>query len=102
MATSATELAQGYIDDLMASNDLDALVSLDDSWAFQYGLAGYPAITVPRGLIGDWRGGLTFIGTSCSDAQLVGYAYAFEQTGPHRIVPNLVVQPVQATPESDA
>ena len=96
LATDATQLAQTYLDDLLVSYELDALVSLDDSWSFQYGLAGYPAITVPRGLIGDWRGGLTFIGAPFSDAALIAYAYAFEQTGPHRVVPNLVT----ATPES--
>ncbi len=84
----------------MTEYDVDALVTLDDSWSLQYGIAGYPAVTVPRGMIGDWRGGVTFVGTSCSDAQLIGYAYAFEQTGPHRIVPNLVVNPVDSTPES--
>lgn len=100
LATGATEMAQAYLDDLLTSNEIDALVSLDDSWSLQFGMAGYPAITVPRGLIGDWRGGLTFIGPSCSDAALIGYAYAFEQTGPHRIVPNLVVIPAEGTPES--
>jgi amidase len=100
LTAGATEMAQAYLDDLLVANDIDALVSLDDSWSFQYGLAGYPAITVPRGLIGDWRGGLTFIGPSCSDAALIGYAYAFEQTGPHRIVPNLVVIPAEGTPAS--
>ncbi|MEZ4507812.1 MAG: amidase family protein [Thermomicrobiales bacterium] len=101
MAAAATEVAQTYIDDLLVSNDVDALVSLDDSWSLYYGLAGYPAITVPRGLIGDWRGGLTFIGASCTDARLVGYAYAFETTGPYRVVPNLVASPEEATPEGD-
>ncbi len=100
LTAGATEMAQAYLDDLLVANDIDALVSLDDSWSFQYGLAGFPAITVPRGLIGDWRGGLTFIGPSCSDAALIGYAYAFEQTGPHRIVPNLVVIPAEGTPAS--
>lgn len=100
MAAAATEIAQAHIDNLLVSNDVDALVSLDDSWSLHYGLAGYPAITVPRGLIGDWRGGLTFLGTRCTDAQLIGYAYAFEQTGPYRVVPNLVAEPVEASPES--
>jgi amidase len=102
LAQQATSVAQAYIDDLLISNQLDALISLDDSWSLQYGLAGYPAITVPRGLIGDWRGSLTFIGTSCSDAELIGYAYAFEQTGPYRVVPNLTVMADQASPESGA
>ena len=102
LTIDATMMMQTYIDDLLVSNDLDALVSLDDSWSLPYGLAGYPAITVPRGLIGDWRGGVTFIGTSCTDAQLIGYAYAFEQTGPQRVVPNLVVASEDGTPESDA
>ena len=102
LTTQSTTMTQTYIDDLLVSNDVDALVSLDDSWSLHYGLAGYPAITVPRGLIGDWRGGLTFIGTRFTDAQLVGYAYAFEQTGPYRVVPNLVVMSVDGTPVSDA
>lgn len=100
LTSGATEMAQAYLDDLMMSNEVDALISLDDSWSFQYGLAGYPAITVPRGLIGDWRGGLTFIGPSCSDAQLIGYAYAYEQAGPQRVVPDLVATTVESTPES--
>ena len=29
---------------------------------------------------------LTFVGPSCSDAELVGFAYAFEQTGAYRLV----------------
>ncbi len=102
LTTDATTVTQAYIDDPLVSNHVDALVALDDSWSLQYGLAGYPAITVPRGLIGDWRGGLTFIGTSCTDAKLIGFAYAFEQTGPQRVVPNLVVTSEDGTPVSDA
>jgi hypothetical protein len=33
---------------------------------------------------------------------LIGYAYAFEQTGPYRVVPTLVVTSDDGTPESDA
>ncbi|MCA9859065.1 MAG: hypothetical protein KC438_05045 [Thermomicrobiales bacterium] len=98
LARDAETTAQTYIDDLLESNDLDALVALDDSWSLEYGMAGYPAITVQRGIVGDWLTNLTFIGPSCSDVVLVGYAYAFQQTGPYRQVPTLTAQDSSASP----
>ena len=83
----AVTTAQAYLDDLFASNDVDALVTLDDTFSLEYGLAGYPAITVPRGGYDDWSPtSITLVGPSCSDATLIGYAYAYEQHGPHRLL----------------
>jgi amidase len=100
----AATIAQTYLDDLFVANEVDALVTLDDTFTLEYGLAGYPAITVPRGGYDDWSPtSITLVGPSCSDAALIGYAYAYEQQGPHRLVPTLVEGPgVDATPESDA
>jgi amidase len=104
MTNDAVAVAQAYLDDVFASNDVDALVTLDDTYSLEYGLAGYPAITVPRGGYDDWSPtSITFVGPSCSDADLIGYAYAFEQHGPHRLVPTLVEgPPVDATPNDPA
>jgi amidase len=48
-------------------------------------MAGYPHITVPMGFVHELPVGLSFIGTAWSEAQLIQYAYAFEQaTHPRR------------------
>ena len=96
-------MAQSYIDGLISDNEVDALVTIDDSFSLEYGIAGYPAITVPRGSFDDASPtNLTFVGPSCSDAELVGFAYAFEQTGAYRLAPVLVSNPpLDATPVSE-
>ncbi len=104
LANDITTAARTYLDDLFASNGVDALVTLDDTYSLEYGLAGYPAITVPRGGYDEWSPtSLTFVGPSCSDAALIGYAYAFEQTGPYRMQPVLVqTSETESTPGSGA
>ncbi|HET9659119.1 MAG TPA: amidase family protein [Thermomicrobiales bacterium] len=104
LTKDAVTVAQTYLDDLFAANEVDALLTLDDTYSLEYGLAGYPAITVPRGGYDDWSPtSITFVGPSCSDATLIGFAYAFEQQGPHRLVPTLVEGGAdQATPTPDA
>jgi hypothetical protein len=54
-----------------------------------YAVAGYPAITVPAGLssLGSGPIGLTFVGGYLEDADLVGYAYAFESASALRQAP---------------
>ena len=42
-------------------------------------VAGYPAITVPMGLVHELPVGITFFGAAWSETKLIGYAYAFEQ-----------------------
>lgn len=101
MASDIENTAQDYLDAVFQENDVAALVTLEDVYSLEYGLAGYPAITVPRG--GTFPTSLTFVGPQCSDAALVGFAYAYEQTGQYRIVPDLVANaPVDATPEVDS
>ena len=95
------------IDAVMAKDRLDALVTLTvdagpvidllngDNLAGSYGcqhaaIAGYPGITVP---VGDDYGlpiGLYIYGRAWSEAQLIRYAYAFEQATNHRKVPQLL------------
>jgi len=57
-------------------------------------ISGVPGVTVPAG---QFESGapfsLIFVGPMWSEAELLGYAYAYEQATHHRIVPELVTEP---------
>ena len=50
-------------------------------------VAGYPTITVPAGYAFGLPVGISFIGRRWSEAQLLKYAYAYEQATRHRRAP---------------
>ena len=50
-------------------------------------VAGYPTITVPAGSAFGLPVGISFIGRAWSEAQLLEYAYAYEQATKHRRPP---------------
>ena len=51
-------------------------------------VSGYPNVTVPAGFISGLPIGLSFIGGAFTDAELIGFAFAFEQaTGARRPPP---------------
>jgi len=50
-------------------------------------IAGYPVITVPMGQVHGLPVGFSFIGAAWSDANLLRYAYAFEQMTNARFAP---------------
>jgi amidase len=52
-------------------------------------VAGYPAITVPSGLVGGLPVGVMFVGTAGTDARLLAYAHAYEQASGYLSVPPL-------------
>jgi len=52
--------------------------------------AGYPAITVPAGLIHGLPVGITFMGTAWSEPVLIKLAYAYEQASKHRKCPEFL------------
>jgi hypothetical protein len=92
------ERARAHIDDLFAEYELDGIASLANLFSGTYAAAGYPAITVPAGLadrmayasLTGGEGspfGLTFTGRLFEDAEVIGYAYAFEQASLLRRVP---------------
>jgi Asp-tRNA(Asn)/Glu-tRNA(Gln) amidotransferase A subunit family amidase len=87
---------------VMAENDLDALVfpqatheipklygggEIDSTTVSEINIAGLPAVVVPAGKYPDGKPfSLEFIGRPWSEAQLIGYAYAYEQATHARIV----------------
>ncbi|WP_312018685.1 amidase [Streptomyces sp. I05A-00742] len=101
---AATRHAREAIDGTLAAHRLDAIVTPTappappigherggDSFAsstLNSAVAGYPHVTVPAGYArGALPLGLSFVGARCSDARLLGYAYAFEQATRVRTAP---------------
>ena len=94
--------AQG-VDATLAKFKLDAIVfpSNAPAWPTDYvngdhvaggnttfaAVAGYPSITVPMGLVHGLPSGLSFVGPAWSEATLIKFAYAFEQTTNARRAP---------------
>ena len=101
------------IDDLMAENDLDAIVALtngpawptnedpdegdlDGRFEFFVGsssaaaVSGYADITVPAGYIQGLPIGVTFIGGRWSEPELIGFAYDYEQETKVRVPPQFI------------
>jgi amidase len=52
-------------------------------------VAGYPAVTVPSGVVDGLPTGILFAGPAGSDARLLGYAHAYEQATHHLARPPL-------------
>ena len=79
------------IDAVMAKDKLDALVAPTSgaTWSIA-AVAGYPYITVPVGLRDNTPSGMAFFGRPFSEAQLIKYAYAFEQKTKGRVTPQLL------------
>ncbi len=91
LGESVRTAARDYMETLFADTGVDVLLSIDELFALEYALAGYPAITVPHGTTNEGiPSGLTFVGPFLSDVELLGFAYAFEQTGDWRVPPPLV------------
>ena len=108
-----TPPVQAAIDELMAENDLDAIVALTNgpAWPtngnpnegdldgrFEYfvgsssaaAVSGYADITVPGGYIEGLPVGVTFIGGRWSEPELLGLAFDFEQATDVRVPPTFI------------
>jgi amidase len=92
------------IDEVMKLHKLDAICgltmgpacSIDNIYGDRWGevfltqpaaASGYPHITVPGGMIYDLPVGFSFFSAAYTEAQLLGYAYAFEQATRNRKAP---------------
>ena len=108
-----TPPVQDAIDELMAANDLDAIVALtngpawptnsnpeegdlDGHFEFFVGssgaaaVSGYADITVPAGYVEGLPMGITFIGGRWAEPELLGLAYDFEQATEVRVPPTFI------------
>ncbi len=109
-----TPPVQDAIDDLMAENDLDAIIALTNGPAWptnddpnegdldgRFGeffvgssgaaaVSGYADITVPADYIEGLPIGITFIGGRWAEPELIGLAYDFEQATEVRVPPTFI------------
>jgi amidase len=108
-----TPPVQDAIDELMADNDLDAIIALTNSPAwptndnpdegdldghFEYfvgsssaaAVSGYADIAVPAGYIEGLPMGITFIGGRWAEPELLGFAYDYEQATQVRVPPQFI------------
>ncbi len=79
-----------HIDDLMTSNDLDALCGAGSGAYSPAAVAGYPSITVPMGLADELPVGITFFGRAFDEAGLLCIAYGYEQASHRRTEPKFL------------
>ncbi|KIK51132.1 hypothetical protein GYMLUDRAFT_50752 [Collybiopsis luxurians FD-317 M1] len=97
--------ADGSINAVLREFQADAILMPGFGTTFASALAGYPIVTVPLGFFPDnttashWPGktsgslypapgvpmGLSFLGTSFSEFELIGFAYAYEQATKTRL-----------------
>lgn len=89
------------IDSALTEHELDALLFPMNRGSNIAARPGYPSIIVPFGFAPNDAGppfpdefdarpapfGVTFVGTACSEPQLIGLAYAFEQATRRRVPP---------------
>src|SRR5262245_61946219 len=97
--------ARSAIDNMLRDHGVDALIAptMGPAWATDVlngdhlvggsastlpAVAGYPHVTVPMGEVGGLPVGLSFIGTAWSDARLLAFAYAYEQSAHARRPPH--------------
>jgi amidase len=90
------------IDEVMATQQLDALLFPGSSGAGISAKAGHPTVIVPFGMIPnaptpafpaafnakDQPYGVSFAGTACTEQRLIDLAYAFEQATKRRVAPS--------------
>src|SRR5215207_3643012 len=82
--------AREYLTGLLEADELDVLAGIDTLQSLIYPFAGFPAIAVPAGLYpGGAPFSVTFIGRPRQDADLIGFAYAYEQASRFRVPPTL-------------
>jgi amidase len=91
------------IDGVLKANQLDAILTPAANGADLAARAGYPLVVVPFGMVANGQQrqdafpkgfvakpapfGVGFTGTACSDPQILGIAYAFEQATKRRVPP---------------
>ncbi|MGB7341098.1 MAG: amidase family protein [Phototrophicaceae bacterium] len=72
--------------------NLDAIVDINNYSTVAYAVSGYPAVSVPAGYRESGEPvSITLFGDYLQDANLISYAYAYEQHRPARQAPQLIL-----------
>lgn len=79
--------AQSWIDLTLSTYDVDAIVGPGGANTSVTAAAGYPNITVPMGYVDQEPQGIAFAGGAFTEADLLAYAYAYEQGSLARVAP---------------
>jgi amidase len=111
LRAATTPPTQAAINDVMADNDLDAIIALTNGPAWvtdpvngdlggDFGLfvgsstasavAGYGSIAVPAGYVGPLPIDISFIGGRWSEPDLIGFAYDYELATQVRVPPQFI------------
>ncbi|MCA1814578.1 MAG: hypothetical protein LC624_11640, partial [Halobacteriales archaeon] len=80
-------LNRAIADKWFADNDVRAIVGMDAPYTGIGAAAGYPTVTLPAAYQNHSPRGFSFFGPRWSEAQLLDYAYAYEQATHARIPP---------------
>jgi amidase len=117
---ATTPVIQAALDDVMAANDLDAIVAPTNNPAWvtdpvngdsfegfvssssPSAVSGYGSVTVPMGFVGHLPVGVSFIGGRWSEPELLALAYAYEQATHVRVPPTFLATETSAASTSAA
>jgi amidase len=81
-------VAERMLEATFAAADVEVLASMSNLHASWYATAGWPAVSVPLGLrTCGMPAGVTLIARPGRDADLLGWAHAFEQASALRTPP---------------
>ena len=91
-AEPTIQSSRATIDATLAADDLDAIVAPGNTYANISAAAGYPTVIVPAGYGGNGRVpfGLSFLADGFSEAELISFAYDYEQATNLRVPPTAV------------
>lgn len=88
-AIPTIESNKAFADELFRKYDADAFVAFGFGYYGMGTAAGYPSLAVPAGYSGRTPQGITFTGPAFSDGDLLGIAYAYEQSTHRREPPGV-------------
>ena len=88
MKINTKSQATNYLNKIMANNDFDIFISIDNRMAGIAAAAHFPALTIPMGYRNDGQpSNITFIAKSKNEQLLYNVAYIYENQSKRRIAP---------------